>query len=250
MDDEGDIEQKLIEQQMEATRASLSNKLEALESQVAETVQTATDVVQNTKDAVAETVESVKDTVGEISEKVGDTARSVAHAFDLSAQVNEHPWLVFSGSIGVGCLVGWFLPTPSRSRKNTAPARFFNAAAAPAAAAYEAAATPAHPSQPSWVSKQVGRLRGLAIGMVLGTVRDLARASLPETISGRVAEEVDNLTPHLGGEVIHGQIIPDSFLHPEEKPVEPGNAPSETSASAKTSASERTAGRSYIGGRS
>jgi len=214
MEDEADHEQKLIEQQMEETRASLSNKLEALENQVVDTVQTATDVVQNTTEAVAGTVESVKETVGEISDKVGDTVRSVASAFDISRQVEERPWLVFGGAIGLGCLAGWYLPARTRQGKVAAAPRSF-AATAPQAAAYEAAATPAEPKVPGWVSNQLSRLRGLAVGMVMGAVRDLARESLPEPIRERVAEEVDNLTPHLGGEVIHGTILPESILHPE-----------------------------------
>jgi len=246
MEDAGDTEQKLIQQQMEETRASLSNKLEALENQVADTVQTATDVVQNTTEAVADTVESVKETVGEISDRVGDTVRSVAGAFDISRQVQERPWLVLGGAIGVGCLVGWYLPTRTTRRKASGTPRSIPAAT-PAASAYEAAATPAEPKQPGWVSNQLSRLRGLAIGMVMGTVRDLARESLPEVISTRVADEVDNLTPHLGGEVIHGQILPDSILHPESQPEEQPNPAGGRPTSFPQTEGQKAKSRSLVG---
>ncbi len=244
--EQGDIEQKLIQQQMEETRASLSNKLEALESQVAETVQTATDVVHDTTEAVADTVECVKETVGEITDKVGDTMRSVAHTFDLSRQVEERPWLVFGGAIGLGCLVGWYLPSRTRQRKVSNTTRSF-AGSTRSAAACEAAAAPAEAKQPGWVSKELSRLRGLAIGTVMGAVRDLARESLPEPIRARVAEEVDNLTPHLGGEVIHGQILPDSILHPEANPEEGRNDAGGRPASFQPGEGEKAKGRALVG---
>jgi len=244
--EESDTEQKLIQQQMEETRASLSNKIEALENKVGDTIQTATDVVQNTKDAVADTVESVKETVGEISDKVGDTVRTVAHAFDLSRQVEERPWLVFGGAIGLGCLVGWYLPSRTRRRTISKSTRA-SAPPPPSASSHEAAATPPQAKTPGWVSNQIGRLRGLAIGAVMGTIRDLAKESLPEAISTRVADEMDNLTPHLGGEVIHGQILPDSILHPEDKPEERPNAADSRPASVPSAAGERTMGRTLVG---
>jgi len=219
MDDEGDIEQKLIEKQMEETRASLSNKLEALENQVVDTVQTATDAVQNTTEAVAGTVESVKETVGEIGDKVSDTVHSVLSAFNLSRQVEERPWLMFGGAIGLGWLTGWYLPDRTRKSRPTGAQPSFPATSSWAAAPV-AAAPPAEPKVPGWVSNQLSRVRGLAVGMVMGAVRDLARESLPESIRDRVTEEVDNLTPHLGGEVIHGTVLPESILHPE--PSKPG----------------------------
>jgi len=244
--EDGDIKQKLIQQQMEETRASLSNKIEALENQVADTVQTATDVVHNTTEAVAETVESVKESVGEITDKVGDTVRSVVHTFDISEQVEKRPWLVFGGAIGLGCLAGWYLRSRSRPRKVSGTMRSF-AATTPSAAAYETAATPAEAKQPGWVSKELGRVRGLAIGMVMGAVRDLARESLPDMISTRVAEEVDNLTPQLGGEVIHGQILPESILHPEPKAEERGNEAGDQSASYPPREAEKAKGRTLVG---
>jgi ElaB/YqjD/DUF883 family membrane-anchored ribosome-binding protein len=244
--EQGDHEQKLIQQQMEVTRASLSNKIEALENQVADTVQTATDVMQNTTDAVADTVESVKETVGEISDKVGDTVRSVADAFDLRRQVEERPWLVFGGAIGLGCLVGWYLPSRTRQRNVPETNRSF-AGSTPTASTYEAAAAPPEAKTPGWVSNQVSRLRGLAIGMVMGSIRDLAVQSLPDAISTRVAEEVDNLTPHLGGEVIHGPILPDLELRAEGTAEERRNDAGDAPASFHPAVGEKAQGRALVG---
>jgi len=226
-------EQNLIQQQMEETRASLSNKLEALETQVAETVQTATDAVQtateavqSTKDAVAETVETVKDSVGEIRERVGETVRSVASFFDINRQAQERPWVVLGGAVGLGCLAGWYLTSGKNAKKAAArapapPQTFADATAVQPAVQQTAPSAPAA-EKPSWFSKEVGHLRGLAIGLAMGTLRDLAKQTLPEAFSGRVAEEVDRLTPQFGGEVFQGQILPDlkalgDSLAPEPK---------------------------------
>lgn len=207
--DDDDNEQKLIQQQMEETRASLSTKLEALENKVADTVQTATDAVQTTSDVVAETVESVKDSVGEIRERVGDTVRSVASLFDISRQVEERPWLVFGGSIGVGYLIGWYLRSGHHGGRTSAPPPSFAAETPAVAPVWQAPPSPPEPTKPSWLSQEISRVRGLAIGLAMGSLRDLAKQTLPDTFSARVAEMVDGLTPQLGGEVIHAQILPD-----------------------------------------
>jgi ElaB/YqjD/DUF883 family membrane-anchored ribosome-binding protein len=209
MEIDDDAEQKLIQQQMEETRASLSTKLEALENQVADTVQTATDAVQSTTEAVAETVESVKDSVGEIRDRVGETVRSVASLFDISRQVEERPWLMLGGSIGVGFLLGCYLRSGHHGHKASAPPPFFAAETPVAPPSWQAPPTPPEPAKPSWIGKEISRLRSLAIGLAMGTIRDLAKQTLPDSFSARVAEEVDNLTPQFGGEVIHAQILPD-----------------------------------------
>jgi len=99
-------EREVIRQQMEETRAALTDKLETLEHQVVDTVQGATTAVQETvatvKDAVQETVETVKGSVQETVETVKET-------FDLNRQVDRHPWLMFGGAVAVGYLGGRLL---------------------------------------------------------------------------------------------------------------------------------------------
>jgi ElaB/YqjD/DUF883 family membrane-anchored ribosome-binding protein len=210
-------EPEVIRQQMEETRASLTEKLEALESQVAGTV-------QSTTEAVTETVEAVKETVENVTETVKETAHSVAETFNLKRQVERHPWGMLGGSVAVGCLAGYFLSgKPHRqAERNGYPEEDFSGTAAyfsPAAA--EGATrpqpepcTPAVPEreqegQKSWVWDTVGRLKGLAIGTLMGVVRDLASRALPESLQPRIAEEIDHLTTSLGGEPIHGHLLPE-----------------------------------------
>jgi len=83
---------ELIRQQMQETRADLSEKLQELAGKLPST------------ETVAETVESVSGTVSETAENVQDTLHSFQEAFDLPKQVQEHPWLALGGAVLVGYL--------------------------------------------------------------------------------------------------------------------------------------------------
>jgi len=100
-------EPELIRDQMQETRTALTEKLEALESQVSGTVQSATAAVTETveavKSTVAETVGTVKDSV---QETVSTVKESVKDAFDLPAHIERHPWAAMLGSVAVGYLGG------------------------------------------------------------------------------------------------------------------------------------------------
>jgi len=239
-----DREQEVIHKQMEATRAGLTDKLSALESQVSGTVEAATNAVESTKDAVAgtveavtNTVESVKDTVQETIEKVTETVsetvgnvteqfqatvKSVTETFNLNLQCERHPWVVFGGAVAVGCLGGLLLggkkhlapPEPTRSGNGfSSHARPKQAPTGPsvvgkAASAVGSAASGVGGVLGGWLGEQLGQFKGLAIGAMMGVVRDLATRSLPDNIKDRVAEEVDKLTKGLGGEPIQGSVLP------------------------------------------
>jgi len=247
---------------MEATRAGLTDKLSALESQVGGTVQAATDAVEATKDAVTgtveavtNTVETVKDTVqdtveavtdkvsetiGNVTEQFQETVKTVTETLNVKLQAERHPWMVFGGAVALGALGGYLLGGASR-RKSESPSRSQNGFPAGYHSGGEAQTTTSQPqaerqnSGPSVVGsvasaaghalggvagsvgsalggllgEQLGHLKGLALGAMMGVVRDLAVRSLPENLKGRVAEEVDRLTRGLGGEPIQGSILPE-----------------------------------------
>jgi ElaB/YqjD/DUF883 family membrane-anchored ribosome-binding protein len=211
---------------MEETRASLTEKLEALESQVAGTV-------QSTTETVAETVEAVKETVENVTESVKETAHSVAETFNLKLQFERHPWEMLGGSVAVGALAGYFLTGKRRRRwegngyteeeyAREEPARPASFAAPESMTRREPEpswsppppsppATPERqqPEQKGWLWDTLGRLGGLAVGSLMGVVRDLAARSLPESLQHRVAEEIDRLTTKLGGEPVQGHVLPE-----------------------------------------
>jgi len=205
---------EVIRQQMEETRSHLADKLEALENQVSSTVEEATSAVSETVEAVKETVENVTDTVEE-------TVESVGQVFDLRLQTQRHPWLVFGGSVALGCLaaqmfgrrreegeegggrdVNWSaLSSASPPRESTWERPF------EAPSRQTAHTEPAENGKKSWFWDEMNRVKGLAVGALMGVVRDLAARGLPGALGQRVAEEVDHLNSSLGGETIHGPLL-------------------------------------------
>src|SRR5438132_737937 len=96
-----DNESAVIRQQMDETRAALSEKLEMLENQVVGTVQEATTSVQETVETVKDAVE---DTVHTVRESVRETVEAVKDTFDLQQQVQRHPWIMIAGATTLGFL--------------------------------------------------------------------------------------------------------------------------------------------------
>src|SRR5919204_269414 len=97
-----DDAQRLIRQQIDQTRSSLTEKLETLEQEVRGTVQSA-------KATVEETIENVRSTVH-------GTVESVKRTFDVNYQVDRHPWVMMGGSVLAGYAVGCLLTSRSARR--------------------------------------------------------------------------------------------------------------------------------------
>ena len=97
--DASDDDPEVIRAQMQETRTALTEKLEALEHQVVDTVQATTstvaETVQQVKAAVEDTVGTVKDTVqsavGGVKESVQGAVSSVAGVFDVRRHVRRLP---------------------------------------------------------------------------------------------------------------------------------------------------------------
>jgi len=232
-----DREQEVIHKQMEETRSDLTNKLAALESQVGGTVQAATNAVESTKDAVTDTVESVKETVENVTEKLHDTVegvtesvqhavegvkesfdetvKTVSEAFNLRLQAERHPWLVFGGAVAAGCVGGLLLGGSSRSSQSSGGSSgFFGSGSESKATDSVTRAAPerAHDADESggvggWLWEQLGGLKGLAVGAMMGVVRDLVTQAVPETVKERVTDEVNKLTKSLGGEPLKVSLL-------------------------------------------
>jgi len=188
---------------MEETRASLSEKLETLEHQVAETVHEAkaavTDTVSTVKDAVHETVESVKET------------------FDVSRQVERHPWAMLGGSIAAGYIGGLLFerlmsdhPHHANGRNGFEPyARHAEpryASSGPSTGA-EQPKPRGEPSIFDQFGPEIAKLKGLAVGAALSVVRDLISETIPEPLKPQVSDVMNNLTKKLGGEPIRGELL-------------------------------------------
>ncbi len=226
-------ETEVIRERMEETRNDLSDKLEMLEQQVVDTVQDATsavseavqsakDVVETVKDSVEGTVESVKGavegTVDSVNQTMHDTVESVKQTFDLPRQVDQHPWLMVGGAVAVGFVAGKLLTnapdvrrTAGRVAESLRPtAQRFTSAAASTAGAFGAAASTAG----NWLNTlenmfgpELKQVKELAIGSLLGLVRDSAVQSAPEPMREKVREIIDGFTSKLGGKPVEGPIL-------------------------------------------
>jgi len=122
-DSADDIQQDIDNTQrgFDDTRSALTEKLEQLGERVRETVEGAQasveEMVENVRDTVDTTVAAVKQTVEgaqtsaegmveNVRGTVRETVEAVQHTFDLHHQMEQHPWLMLSGSLVVGYLLG------------------------------------------------------------------------------------------------------------------------------------------------
>jgi hypothetical protein len=193
MANQSDVPQsQIIEEQMRQTRASLACKLESLEQRVAGTIGEVSDTVENVRGTVQETLQTVR---GSIT----DGVHTVEEFFDLERQTHEHPWLMFGGSVAAGFLSGTLL--------ERLPVRTNGAAREVSSAPIEPRPEPIRThAEGSRLASASGRfehelaeLKGLAIGMSLGIVRDLLVKNVPDQLRPKLDEIIDNVTVKLGG---------------------------------------------------
>jgi len=270
-----------ILKQMEETRSSLTEKLEALESKVTgQVVQPVADAVEKVTDAATDIVENVKDTVQAVTgkvedavltvtgtveevihtvaEKVENSAHAVASAFSLRKHTERHPWLVFGVAATTVCIVGSLMGRRASRRQPdseaspwTRPrqhARGTNGAAHHA----ETSATKRTPKskpaqQESWVGEQMRRLKGLGLAALMGTVRDLAKHAITGPLGDRIAEEVESMTTRLGAEPIHGDILANISERVSNGRDQRGDR-TETTTSSQTEAPTESVNRLRAGG--
>ena len=180
----------------------MTEKLEMLEERVRETVEDAQssveEIVENVRDtvdttvaAVKQTVEgaqaSVEDMVENVRGTVGETVATVRHTFDVHHQVEQHPWLMVSGSLLVGYLLGNRSGGSTSAALSTTDPRL-----APASTTATASrASPAH-SQPQQemgsgvrerFKDEIGIIEGAVIGAVIRTLGAMVKQALLPTAS-------------------------------------------------------------------
>lgn len=226
-----DNELEVIRHQMEEKRASLADKLEALESQVKETVQGATYEVSNIVEEVKSTVESVTEGVQEtvetvketLTEGVHETVETVKHTLNVNDHIRRHPWLAVGGAVAAGFAGGYLLGPPSRSPNGSWDSRRLAEATGPEPSwssqsrfAETPASRPAPPSAPASEStfgpalsaiedagmEALKKVRELAIGTLMGVLGQVAAKSLPPFLKEEASKLVTDLTTRLGGKAV------------------------------------------------
>ncbi len=220
-------EPEVIREQMQETRTALTEKLDTLQQKVADTVESittpVTETVQTVKEAVSDTVESVKETVS-------GTVETVKETFDLSRQVERHPWPMMLGSFATGFLLGKILPSPFE-REWTAGRASDDVAAGMSAAGHphngfhraldrremerelekEEAPRAEGPGLLSGLadkfSGELDQLKGMAIAAGVGLVRDLITQSVHGEMGDRIKGWMDHLTESLGGKPFREPLV-------------------------------------------
>jgi hypothetical protein len=220
--------------QMEETRNNLTDKLTTLEQKVAgtvesvnETVSTVTETVESVKESVEDTVATVTDTVQStvesVSDAVGNTVDSVASFLDISTWAEKRPWLMMGGSVLLGYLAGRLLtprrpeeaaPTYAATPRQEAPSRREEAA--------EEAGGGVLGKLTEQFGPEIDKLKGLAVGTLMGVARDMVSQFVPQAIKREVTDVINGFTSNLGGKVIDRPIVPEA---PERK--EPESRPQE-----------------------
>jgi len=164
-----------IEREMFQTRESLTEKVEALEHEVAGTVHAVKSFVTAAPDVVSDTV---KQATAAVSESVKET-------FDITAHVRRHPLAAVGASAMLGCIVSWLVFRDSgfgtsRMASRMAEASVERPPAPPAARA--------EPSQPGVLDE--------VFAMLGDRAKELARTAL-ESVSAAVKDSIQTQVPRL-----------------------------------------------------
>lgn len=206
-------DQDVIREQMENTRSALSEKLEALEDRVTTTVkgasQEVTQTVETVTDSVQETVETVKDTVEETLSAVKDGVNVVKSFFDVPLQVDRYPWIAVGGSLALGYFLGEYLLTKknegSSARNRRYPAtqvsnRVTSSSNGEATTGHNGtAAAVTEESLVDRLAPELAKLKGLALGALMGTVREMVVNAAGENLAKPMGEIIDSVTVKIGG---------------------------------------------------
>jgi ElaB/YqjD/DUF883 family membrane-anchored ribosome-binding protein len=207
--------EEVIKQQMLETRASLAEKLETLEQQVAGTVHNVSAAVTDTVDGVKE---SVQQTVDLAKASVQDTVTAVRDTLDLSRQVRQHPWLMVGCSISVGFAAGRLLGlanTETRDGHSNGSVPTLATLAAQSEPERDGPARTSGGSDNAGLLGELGRklepelnmLKGLALATVLGVARDMIADAAPPELGSQLAQIIDSATLKLGGQPIRGPVL-------------------------------------------
>ena len=232
LSDKLEMLEKQVRETVQGATSAVADSVQNATSTVNDTIQSVRDVVDSVKDSVQGTVDSVKDsvqgTVDSVKETMADTVEGVKQTFDLHRQVDHHPYLMVGGAVVVGYVAGRMLNVPQAARAVGRAAESFgptvNRFARSAASNLNSAASAVGSTAASmggaavatggWISAlesmfgpEIAKVKELAIGTLLGVVRDMAVKAAPETMVPQVREIIDGITTKLGGKPIEGPIF-------------------------------------------
>jgi len=188
-----DNELEVIRHQMEEKRASLTEKLDTLENEVFQTVREATAEVSHI-------VQDVKSTVNSVTEGVQETVESVKESLDVREVVRRNPWTAMGGAFALGLAGGVWLGPSSRPE---APQREAVKDGYRPLPNGSRATTPEPSGEPSPLAEAARTamtgLSGLAIGALMGVLREVVANALPPALKDEATTLLDQVTVKHGG---------------------------------------------------
>jgi ElaB/YqjD/DUF883 family membrane-anchored ribosome-binding protein len=198
-----------IRHHIDETRSDLTDKLEALEQKVKDTVLDARSAVVDTVETVKH---SVEDTVQAVKGTVHDTVDSVKRALDLGRQVDQHAWTMLAGSVAAGFVLSRLLS--QRQPGSRAPDRSFAEVFPPhpengrRLRDLHHAGTDFTPPPPvgeprlanhsvfteltEKFAPEIQKLKGLAIGALMGLARDVIKHSVTLPLASELERVNEN----------------------------------------------------------
>jgi ElaB/YqjD/DUF883 family membrane-anchored ribosome-binding protein len=215
-------ELEVIRDQMEETRASLANKLEALESQVRETVQSASETVTSAVEGAKEMVSSVSEGTKQVVDKVTETVESVKEKLSVRRYVEEYPWASLGVAVATGFTIAQFLPrrpiTSWLRQPNVGTGAYYAGAPTSSAEPARHEGDGLGSALGGVVKSAASTLEGLAVGTLMSFVKDLVAKNLPREWHGDLNRVVDDLTTKLGGKVMQGNPLEEFFSGGSHQP--------------------------------
>jgi len=202
---------ELIEQEMQQTRASLTEKVAALEHQVLGTIQNATEAVHSTVESVKAAVHDVSSTVKDtVSESVHTVKEQVSSTLDVTRHTRENPWAMVGGAAAVGFVAGYFFFGPrgehSRAARRAIGGSFdgLSEASRPAPApAYQPQQYTA-PRRPGWldeifdrVGEEAKKLGEMALASATASLRQAVQHQVPKLIEEKIPKLIEDGIPKL-----------------------------------------------------
>jgi ElaB/YqjD/DUF883 family membrane-anchored ribosome-binding protein len=204
-----------MRQEIDCTRSAMADKLEALENRVMGTV-------QNAQETVEDSIQMARDTVA-----------TVKRNFDIKYQVERHPWAMVGGCFLAGLALGGLflrgrrssrqapnrragdetpltLPSPLRGEgrvRGAGSPRFFAEqrsndsvdTAAPPPRLHSMAAN--RPGFFGRFQEEIDKVKGMAIGYVMGLARDSIKDAVPQ-LASQIDDVMNSVTTKLGSKPV------------------------------------------------
>lgn len=176
-------EPEVIRHQIEITKASISDKFESLENEV-------------------------KDTVSEIRSEVRETVDAVKRSFDIRQHVKSYPWTCMGGGVCFGFILSKWLANSMPERLSQY--RFPNDSGLGTKHINVSTNGRAQDHQTNkkedgslakiarQLSPEITQLKGLALGILVTMLGELAKNSLPQSLSQKVGDVFESASSKLG----------------------------------------------------